>query len=713
MSAIATLALVIAEVFTSIGIGAVVSQPAALVIMICLMLSLAFVFSSVASCIIIGLHHSWTQLLNQDALKPSEWVGLTIYAGTAGLVTVNLGLALGDFVHRSFRQVGYQHLALILVTLALLISLALLYAPIRGLAAKCSAKINRIWTMPRLSRVQGGLLSAIVVAIFIWMLPKWLPLLDSVDERPIWLTFFWGTALILSMIFMQPRSGGSLRLWFAAIAVIVLSPILANSLLAINYPALGVLERETVLSRRALGLFRRVTDQDGDGASAMFGGGDCDDANPLVRPGRLDLPNDGIDQNCSGKDYSLGKVTKRKNPSIQNLKSSEAKPHVVVLTVDALRYDRIKVDMPFLTRLSKESINFEHAYSHGASTYWSVASMMTSKLPSRLKMGRDQTPTGDQTLLAEVLQRGGWRTTLFANVTIFFVRGLSQGFQHRDKNYATSHYTVHGEKPGSKHLTDGMLKKLSIWKKGGNQQPVFLWGHYYDPHDPYFPIAGHPAEGSDDFSRYRAIVRSVDAQIERFVAGLKKLGMWDNTILIITSDHGEEFGEHGGRFHGKTMYEEMTRVPLLMRVPNLKPRAIETPVGQIDIAPTLLGLLGLTIPAEFQGTNHAVSLLKGAEIEAKPVVMEVLPDSNYGGHIIGVRDGRQKVMYHVRSHLLERYDLIEDPLEKENLGPSTKGSARLVLDLVDEHLYHLAFGKTGAKLPLGTPKGFGRKARRP
>ena len=73
--------------------------------------------------------------------------------------------------------------------------------------------------------------------------------------------------------------------------------------------------------------------------------------------------------------------------------ANRPQPHVILLTIDALRYDRLSEDMPFLDSLAKESLNFAHAYSHGASTYWSVASMMTSKLPSRLHMGRDQTPT--------------------------------------------------------------------------------------------------------------------------------------------------------------------------------------------------------------------------------------------------------------------------------------------------------------------------------
>ena len=112
---------------------------------------------------------------------------------------------------------------------------------------------------------------------------------------------------------------------------------------------------------------------------------------------------------------------------------------------------------------------------------------------------------------------------LFANVTIFFVRGLSQGIKHADRNYATaiSPFTV---KSPQKHLTDGMLKKLRILKKGATQ-PVLCGVITMTPMTRTLKSQGYPSESDDDFDRYRAIVRSVDAQIARFVEGLKTLGM--------------------------------------------------------------------------------------------------------------------------------------------------------------------------------------------
>ena len=240
------------------------------------------------------------------------------------------------------------------------------------------------------------------------------------------------------------------------------------------------------------------------------------------------------------------------------------RPNVILLTIDALRYDRLLEDMPFLKRLGGEPFLYECLQPR---CIYLLASCFApnGKLPSRLIMGRDQTPVPSETLLPEVLQRNGWTTHLFANVTVFFVRGLSQGFRRGDKDYATSHYSVHGAKPASQHLTDSMLKRLIVRvKKQRKKQPIF-YGDITMTRTTRISMFPVFRVKYDDFDRYRAICASVDHALEQFVDGLKKRQLWENTILIVTADHGEEFGEHGGRFHGKSVYEEMTRVPLLIR----------------------------------------------------------------------------------------------------------------------------------------------------
>ena len=711
ISSIATLGVILAEVLVALSTSSGLADTSALSLTLLLLVPLAFPISAVGSLCIFGLRQAWYRLSGKQTVSPALALGLTVYTSIAALVTLKVGLSVGQWVARTFRQASYQDLALVLSTICVLGLFTLLYAPVRLVVAAVYRALGRLWSLANLSRTSALVFVTLILTIIVWRLPIWFPLLSSVDLRILWIGLAWCLSFLIADTFIKPGSNLRVVAWLFVIAMVVASPFAAQSVVEANYSAVGIVEQHSIVTRRALRLFQRWSDQDGDGASALFGGGDCNDADPKIRPGRLDLPSDGIDQNCSGADFILPPKHKRSAPRTALLDHASPRPNVIVLTIDALRYDQLATDMPFLRGLAQDSVNFEHAYSHGASTYWSVASMMTSKLPSQLIMGRDQTPVSSETLLAEIFTRHGWRTSLFANVTIFFVRGLSQGIDHANRNYATSHFTIHGEKPGAKHLTDGMLKKLRILKKGGNTQPVFMWGHYYDPHDPYFEVPEYPADSDGDFDRYRAIVRSVDAQIARFVDGLKALDMWENTILVVTSDHGEEFGEHGGRFHGKTLYEEMTRVPLLIRIPNVAGRLVKTPLGQMDIAPTLLGLLGLPIPASFRGHNHAVALNAGTEIDAKPVVLEVLPDSKYGGHLIAVRAGQYKVIYHLRNHFFEVYDLAADPHETRNIGPHEQNLVKTVLEMADLQLYYLALGKTGAKRPMGTPRGFDRRPR--
>ncbi|MEE2789633.1 MAG: sulfatase-like hydrolase/transferase [Myxococcota bacterium] len=465
------------------------------------------------------------------------------------------------------------------------------------------------------------------------------------------------------------------------------------------------IERDTILTGPVLSIVERMADGDGDGVSGLFSGGDCDDEDPTIRPGVYDAPNDGIDQNCTGADFSPQPPVPRAQSTRGSQKAKDW--NVVLITVDALRADVVSTLMPRIDTFAKNGIAFESGYSHGATTYWSLPALLASKMPSQVHMGRDQTPVNDELLLTEVLKSHGWHTALFANVTIFFIRGLRQGFQKT--SYDTSHYTVHGAKPGSRHMTDSVLRYVDRWRAGKARtvrKKLFLWAHYYDPHEPYFKVPDFPAQGTDDRSRYDAIVRSVDAQIGRLLDGFKQRGLWDNTLFIITADHGEEFGDHGHRHHGRSVYDEVTRVPLIMKVPGLSPMRETAPMGHIDLAPTVLDLLQLPIPKQYRGQSRVPRLFARPKSETEPVFLEVFPDTNYNAHLVAMRLGRYKLIYRVQRHYFELYDLEADPAERRNLMASAPEASALkerLMTYVDQHLYDLAQGRTGAKKPRGSP----------
>ncbi|MBU1898449.1 sulfatase-like hydrolase/transferase, partial [Myxococcota bacterium] len=469
--------------------------------------------------------------------------------------------------------------------------------------------------------------------------------------------------------------------------------------------------RDTLLTGAVVGQLSRLGDRDKDGVPRLFAGGDCDDGDPSVRPGVYDPPGDGIDQNCTGADLNLDE---NPIPPPTRAPLGVKRPwNVLLLTLDAVRYDKLLEHMPQLKALAAQGISFTNAYSQGAATYWSLASLMTSAMPSRLQLGADQTPLPQMLLLTEALNKGGWHTALFANVTVFFIRGLRQGTHVA--NYDTSHYTIHGAKPGSAHLTDGVLKHLRAWQAGElrpRRDRFFLWAHYYDPHDPYFEVPDYPAEDSTDEARYDAILRYVDVEVARLIQGVRAMGLLDSTLIVITADHGDEFLDHGHRFHGKTLYEEMVHVPLIYLAPGVTPRALSVPASHLEIAPTILDLLGEPVPGGYQGRSRAPELLGGAEAPIEPVYFEVFPDSNYPNHQVGVRRGDLKLIYRIDKNTFELYDLARDPLERDNLydvDPRAAPLTALLLRYADHHLYWLGQGRTGAKLPPGAP---GKSAKR-
>src|SRR5262249_29552298 len=153
--------------------------------------------------------------------------------------------------------------------------------------------------------------------------------------------------------------------------------------------------------------------------------------------------------------------------------------------------------------------------------------------------------------------------------------------------------------------------------------------------------------------RYDSEVAFVDRQLGRLVAALERLDR--PVVLVLTADHGEEFKEHGGWYHGSSVYEEQVRVPLIVVAPGLGPRVVRQPVELVDVAPTVMGLLGQAAPPSLRGDDLGAALLGGGE--ARPIFAEV--DTRRM-----VADERWKLIHDVRRDTWELYDLDADPGEQ-------------------------------------------------
>ena len=230
---------------------------------------------------------------------------------------------------------------------------------------------------------------------------------------------------------------------------------------------------------------------------------------------------------------------------------------------------------PHLDRLAKQSTLFEQAYSHSPWTMPSMASMFTSLPPRDHGIVRWEQPLPTALItLAEHLQEHGMRTAAFVSHVIFQPEyNYNQGFEHYDDSVLKKGRPV--QISSAKEISDLAIS----WIEENSDEPFFTWLHYFDPHSHYF---GHPEFdfGSEAIDRYDSEIRYTDEHIGRVLGTLEQLDLWDNTIIIFVADHGEEFLDHGGRRHTKTLYNEVVRIPLTVYVPGFRPARIDTVVTQ-------------------------------------------------------------------------------------------------------------------------------------
>jgi arylsulfatase A-like enzyme len=278
---------------------------------------------------------------------------------------------------------------------------------------------------------------------------------------------------------------------------------------------------------------------------------------------------------------------------------------------------------------------------------------------------------------------------------------------------------------------DVIVDHACEWLGSVGERPFFLWLHLMDPHSPYYPkdealalmnsgpvtpfrarylnsywnrsdlsprrLANHRDEV---VALYDAGIRWVDMHVERLIASLQKSGRWADCIFAFTGDHGEEFLEHGGRYHPPNrLMEELIHVPLLLRVPGAaKQEVARSPFSMIHLAPTLLDAAQLAAPAEFEGRSHWPELQSGAGFDEAAISESVAGCTNpfqaknrLGPRVLSVRESRYKLLVYFDPPREELYDLEADPGEQAALAASAqKPVRRRLLELARTHLQHSA-----------------------
>jgi arylsulfatase A-like enzyme len=413
-------------------------------------------------------------------------------------------------------------------------------------------------------------------------------------------------------------------------------------------------------------------DADRDGVSWLR---DCDDRMASIHPGALDVPLDGIDQDCDGMDRAAGS-------------------NVVLITIDTLRarnlgiYGYPRDTSPHIDALGREGAVFLNAFSNTSWTIPSLASLFTSRHPTQHRTLEPRSKLPEELpYLPDLLRRHGFETATFIQSAYpLLTMGFARGFDLMQKlaNYKTP--------------------QILQWLRKQGDHQFFLWVHYTEPHTPYTPNAPYDTlfvpeswEDHRDVARYwnrrecerayderpelarlrlgfyDARIREADDHVGKIMAELKALGLADRTLVILSADHGEEFFEHRGCDHGQTFYDEVLHIPLLMRHPSVIPPGVRIAeqVRLIDIMPTILSALEIPFPPGTVGRS-LIPLAHG-EGGDRPVLGGFL--SNTEQAIVIRHHGMKYVSSPARTALRQRqrleteelYDLERDPGERTNL----------------------------------------------
>ena len=379
---------------------------------------------------------------------------------------------------------------------------------------------------------------------------------------------------------------------------------------------------------------------------------------------------------------------------------NKPKFNVIIVTFDTTRADHIgsynnEDYTPVLNNLAKDGVVFEKTIAPIPITLPSHSTIMTGKVPFSHGV-RDNglfNLANEQTTLAEILKDNGYNTAAtIGSFPLTAQFGINQGFDFFNDHITQNREDMFGEFSESKsHLFFDERKAAQVnevimpWIEDHSDSPFFVWFHYFDPHHPHEPPA--PYNQSFIHDLYKGEIAYSDESLGKVIDQLKRLDIYDNTLIVFTSDHGEGNDEHNESTHSLLIYNSTLHVPLIIKYPNQQfaNTRISSWVGLVDIFPTVLNILGLEIPTDIQG--HVLPTDDSQDFHTEIYSETLSPRFSRGwGEQRGLIKDGYKYIY---GPLKELYNIDEDHHELNNLinkEPDLAASMKNDLqDYIDEH----------------------------
>lgn len=389
--------------------------------------------------------------------------------------------------------------------------------------------------------------------------------------------------------------------------------------------------------------------------------------------------------------------------------------NVILISIDSLRADHLSAygyrrdTSPAMAALARDGVLFRHTSS---TTAWTLPGHM-SILTGRSLLGHGvvtdaQKLSEDVPTLAESLQGAGYTSHAIVSAPYVEARyGFDRGFDSYDDQ--TIRFTTHGA--SYKEVTAPLLQKTAAeWLERNGNRKFFLFLHYWDVHYDYAPGPPYDTmfdphyEGEIDgvnfyfnpdvhekmaerdlehiIALYDGEIRLVDDHIAKLRDKLDELGIGGKTVIIVTSDHGDEFFEHGRKGHHRTLYDEIIRVPLIAYVPGAKPLRSEITMetSTIDIMPTALGLVGVPVPPGVEGVDLTGVAYLGRPEWDRTTIAELYRTESLNVQVSLRRTG-EKLIHHFNDRLVESYDIATDPGEHSRRPLRQSPTTELMADL--------------------------------